>query len=127
MGDEEILHNKLLLEIIQYKKDIRTAHKFLNIFGVEKNLLKLPESIKEFYLKNIEVIHEDDLRREQQCDNKPSDQSTNPTMQKKFYYPHEHLNERNIHFVDTVKRFDEMLGYFEESKPTMIGLDCEWK
>ncbi len=44
-----------------------------------------------------------------------------------FYYPHELLNEKNIHFIGSTDEFKRMLGYFEFNKPQVIGLDCESK
>lgn len=98
---------------MQYKKDIEVAHKFLDIFGYDKNLNKLPESLKEFFLNNIDFIN--------------SVSNKEPQSEKKSYYPTEFLNEANIKFIGSPESFVDMLNYFEEAKPKMIGLDCEWK
>ena len=115
VGDDETLQLKLLLELIQYQKDVKAAHKFLTVFGLEKNLQRLPESTRDFYTKNIEIF---DLR---------SEEDTALSTTSKFYYPHELLNEENIHFVDSPESFEEMLSYFEAAEPQVIGMDCEWK
>lgn len=116
VGDDEFLQNKLLLELMQYKKDIEVANKFLDIFGYDKNLNKLPDSLKEFFLNNIEFIKADS-----------KEDSTEPQPAKKFHYPTEFLNESKIKFIECPESFVDMLNYFEEAKPKVIGLDCEWK
>ncbi len=115
VGNDETLQHKLLLELIQYQKDVKAGHKFLTIFGVEKNLQRLPESTREFYSKNIEIFDQ------------WSEEETDISAKNKFYYPHELLNEKNIHFVDSPESFEDMLSYFEAAQPQIIGLDCEWK
>ena len=94
------------------------AQRFFEIFGSDKHLQKLPESSREFYAKNISII---DMRNENEED------SISKPAEKLFYYPLELLNHSNIHFVDTADKFEEMLNYYETSKPTIIGMDCEWK
>ena len=44
-----------------------------------------------------------------------------------MYYSCSELSEGNIVFVDTPALFADMLGYFEQAKPDVVGLDCEWK
>ena len=122
VGEDEILQNKLLLELIQYQKDIEIAHKFLYIFGYEKNFNKLPDSLKEFYTKNIEIIQADNLKKKEIAE---LDEVV--LEGKKYHYPSDLLNENNIKFVGSAKAFEDMLAYFEEAKPTVLGLDCEWK
>lgn len=119
IGEHEILQTKLLFELIQYQKDIETAHKFLHEFGYEKSLSKLPESMKEFYAKNIELITNKK--------NREASATRSRSAENKYYYPHQQLNEANIKFVGTTEDFVGMLDFFESSKPLVIGLDCEWK
>ncbi len=45
-----------------------------------------------------------------------------------FYQPDENVfNENMMIWVDDQIKFDSMLDYFEQTKPKVIGLDCEWK
>jgi hypothetical protein len=115
IGEDERLQYKLLLELIQYQKDIQIANRFLSIFGYDKNINKLPESLREFFIKNIQII--------QQVQNDLS----HIINTEKYYYPEHLLNDTNIKFVQTNQDFIQMLDYFEETKPDAIGQDCEWK
>jgi len=115
VGEDELLQNKLFLELIQYQKDVKTAFKFLKVFGFENNLLRLPESTRDFYTKNIELF--DLVNEDESILNLKSD----------YYYPHEYLSEKNIYFVGSSENFEEMLNFFNATSPQIIGLDCEWK
>lgn len=119
IGHDEKLQYRLLIELIQFQKDVEIANHFLHIFGYEKNLNKLPESLKDFFIQNITIIQTDSNQTARgNQSNVPSD---------KHYYPDDLLNEINIQFVQTVDEFNTMLDFFEKSKPDAVGLDCEWK
>ena len=119
IGQDENLQNKLLFELISYQKDIETAHSFIHEFGYEKSLNKLPESLKEFYTKNIDFITNKT--------NKAASAIRSQSAEKDYYYPHHLLNENNIKFVGSPDDFVGMLDFFESTKPSVIGMDCEWK
>ncbi len=119
VGTDDFLQQKLILELVQYQKDIETADKFLNEFGYEKILNKLPESQRDFFIKNIEII--------KQNNKKNFTKLYEINNRENFYYPESILNETNIRFIDDESKFNEMLDYFETKRPTTIGLDCEWK
>lgn len=120
IGNDDILKHKLFLELIQYQKDIETAQKFLDLFNYDLN--KLPESLIEFYTKNIEIINNNEVTKKNSLG-----ESESTAIEKLSYYPNELLNEANIKFVDSPETFSEMLSDFENFKPKVIGLDCEWK
>jgi hypothetical protein len=57
----------------------------------------------------------------------PQVKSAESNITKKNYYMPDDLNESIIFFIDTESKFREMLKYFEDNKPDVIGMDCEWK
>ena len=116
----DLLQSRLILELIHYQKDIETANVFLQIFGQEKHLKKLPESIREFYLKNIEIISTN-------VNNELKTSRSRSQSAEKYYYPHELLTQTQIKFLDKEEHLVEMIDYFKTKKPDIIGLDCEWK
>ena len=115
VGDNDILKEKLFLELIKNQKDIETAHKCLEIIKFDINTL--PDSPKEFYFTNMEIFQSETFNKTNQVD----------IVEKKTYYPDEVLNENNIAFIGNKVEFVQMLDFFEIQKPTIIGLDCEWK
>lgn len=115
IGNDDKLQYKLLLELIQYQKDVEIAHRFLVLFGYDKLFNKLSESHKEFIDKNLPIIQNENTTYKE------------VNKKEKYYYPEDLLNDANIKFVDIEEYFIEMLNYFETAKPNAIGLDCEWK
>ena len=44
-----------------------------------------------------------------------------------YYICSDLMGTADIIFVDTSELFLEMLEYFEQTKPNLLGFDCEWK
>lgn len=111
IGTDETLQLKLLLELIQFRKDVEVAYKFLCVFGYEKMIQRLSESHREFVEQNLKFIE--------------TSKEINLIPNEAYYYPVELIN--SIRFVQTRDEWNQMLDYFENEKPNVIGLDCEWK
>lgn len=111
ISGDEALQYKLVIELIQYQKDVEVAHKIMHIFGYQKMFARLSNSHQEFMEKNIRFISSNQKETVQNHEN--------------YYFPSE-LVER-ILFVQTREEFQRMLDYFESEKPGVVGMDCEWK
>ena len=117
--NNELLQNRLIVDLIQYQKDIETANIFLKTFGYEKHLKNLPESMRDFFINNIEILN---------SLNPNENKSFNYLAQsEKYYYPEDLLPIEKIKFISEEKQMVEMLEYFKRTHQSLIGLDCEWK
>lgn len=102
---------QLFLEIINYHQDVLVGFYFTKIYG-EKFISQLPESAKALYKNNIDLIQSD-------YENKIL-QLKNPNRNK-FYWP-KNLKFNDIQLIYNKENFIEMLDYFENNQPEVIGI-----
>ncbi len=106
--NEEALCIQLLIELIQYRRDMQCATVFINLFGVDI-LTKLPLAVQQSYMeadKDVKAKEKD---------------------KKEDFYQ---TKLDNIIFVDDEIKFNGLLDEFEKHKSdyaNVIGLDCEWR
>jgi len=111
--DNKELMEKFLVKIIEYRNDIKTASEFIEYFKFDINEFK-PKT-KDIYLQKLASYQTNQNAT-----------SINKVVEERYYFPSA-LSEENICYVGDEAKFIEMLTYFEEAKPDVIGMDCEWK
>ncbi len=104
---------KFLVKIIEYRSDMKTASEFIEKFKFDINQFK-PKT-KEIYLQKMAFY-----------ESSRNAASVNKFQEERYYFPTCLLEENIVYVVDEAE-FIEMLKYFEEKKPDVIGMDCEWK
>lgn len=103
---------QLFLEIINYHQDVLVGFYFTKIYG-ENYISQLPESAKALYKNNIELIQLDYEKKILQLKNPNRD---------KFYWP-KNLKNNDLELIYTKEDFANMLDYFEQNQPGVIGFN----
>lgn len=110
MNNDERLISQLFFDIVHFNRNINMGMYFANKFGYEY-IQRLPPQTQIFYDQNAAILQDKYIENLKWPAAKLDD----------FYHP-EDLADQNIVFVDDIKKIDDMLDFFETTKPDIIGI-----